>query len=771
MNVGYSQYVSIPLTAGVFTFTKAEGNPSWLTVTQVGSQLYFQGMPSEVTTTPITFQVLGTYTSTSTTDPTVTDSTFNCSLSITEKLHVSYNTPITTAPGQSLTLQPTVTNAVGSPTFTFVGTVPTSLQISSLTGIITGSLSQTGSTTLTVCCSDNGQTVQTSIVINVAQPLKVTYPAISGVVGKPVSVSPTVTNGLGTKTFSLSTMSQTSATSPNSSISQYVQHASWDTLPQSFPMDNKQTLTYGGLKTPFYPQGKDHVSAYPVSFVTMSGTPTTPIPPSTPTSSTSAPTSSSTTSSSSTNLIPIPEVNGLSLNTVTGEIVGTPTLAGSTSFQVQCTDQSGSVVTTVNVVIVSALKITGTLPEQGVGNPFSFTPTVTGGNPSQYVFTYKCTYGLPSGIAFNSKTGGLNGTCNTPISNCYIIITCTDGSQSASLTITLNVIAGVSLIPNQSPIFSIGTAGTYQIQGSNLTGSLVYSIIGGSLPPGLSLNTTLGVISGIPTTVGSYPVSIQVIGPVNKTTAKIIFTVVDDLSISSTLPVGTIGIPYSFTPTVTGGNKTKYRFTLTVNNNGVLIPGLSFNTSTGAITGTPTTTGYIHVTITVTDGQTTASLKNLPLLVQSLVNSSSPQASQDYIQQLLQEYVTTLTGSTVTDTDRAQAIKLMIKASQALVANPTSANCELFYEYHTQYQNTLFETDNFFVGQGLLPNSLSLLLSGVYSAFRSLVTTPDLNVSFDYLGAYPINCVPLLNWVVKKRNIILQLQQNEGTTSNGKSST
>lgn len=61
-------------------------------------------------------------------------------------------------------------------------------------------------------------------------------------------------------------------------------------------------------------------------------------------------------------------------------------------------------------------------------------------------------------------------------------------------------------------------------------------------------------------------------------------TPVPPLTISGTpTTTATIGVPYSFTPDVAGG-KTPYTFQLT----GTLPSGLSFNTSTGAITGTPT---------------------------------------------------------------------------------------------------------------------------------------------------------------------------------------
>lgn len=65
----------------------------------------------------------------------------------------------------------------------------------------------------------------------------------------------------------------------------------------------------------------------------------------------------------------------------------------------------------------------------------------------------------------------------------------------------------------------------------------------------------------------------------------------------ATLPAGTAGLPYNQNVTATGGTA-PYTFTVTA---GSLPNGLTLNPATGAITGTPTTTGPFNVTITATD--------------------------------------------------------------------------------------------------------------------------------------------------------------------------
>jgi hypothetical protein len=75
-----------------------------------------------------------------------------------------------------------------------------------------------------------------------------------------------------------------------------------------------------------------------------------------------------------------------------------------------------------------------------------------------------------------------------------------------------------------------------------------------------------------------------------------------------------VGQAYNFVPTATGGSGAK-TFALT----GTLPAGLSFNTTTGAITGTPTTAGTTSgLTITVTDSSGSAKLTNRSILVSAV---------------------------------------------------------------------------------------------------------------------------------------------------------
>src|SRR5690242_18836049 len=83
------------------------------------------------------------------------------------------------------------------------------------------------------------------------------------------------------------------------------------------------------------------------------------------------------------------------------------------------------------------------------------------------------------------------------------------------------------------------------------------------------------------------------------------------LSITGTPGPAAVGVPYSFVPTVTGGSGAK-AFSLA----GSLPAGLSFNSSTGAISGTPTSPGTTAgIDITVADASGSATRSGLSIVV------------------------------------------------------------------------------------------------------------------------------------------------------------
>jgi hypothetical protein len=197
----------------------------------------------------------------------------------------------------------------------------------------------------------------------------------------------------------------------------------------------------------------------------------------------------------------------LSINTTTGAITGNPSSAGTYTINVYGTNGAGSgstVTITFNITlppvpVVTASTFTGT-----VGTAFSNNLVATN-SPTSYTKTGGA---LPPGLSMNSS-GIITGT-PTSAGPYTIIVTATNaGGTSDAVTISFTI----SNIP--VPIITGDTALTaflnstysYTIIATNLPTS--YTLASGSLPPGLSLNPTTGIISGITSnTVASYPFTI-----------------------------------------------------------------------------------------------------------------------------------------------------------------------------------------------------------------------------------------------------------------------
>ncbi|HVR84995.1 MAG TPA: putative Ig domain-containing protein, partial [Planctomycetota bacterium] len=136
---------------------------------------------------------------------------------------------------------------------------------------------------------------------------------------------------------------------------------------------------------------------------------------------------------------------------------------------------------------------------------------------------------------------------------------------------------------------------------ANGTAPYTFSLLSGSLPPGLTL--TAGTISGTPTIDGSFSFKIRVTDAKNRVADQLFVITVTGgtasalvLSSTSPLPGATQNSAYLFALSATGGLQ-PYTWTVTA---GSLPPGMSLNLNSGTLSGTPTgpTAGF---TVTVTD--------------------------------------------------------------------------------------------------------------------------------------------------------------------------
>jgi Putative Ig domain len=109
----------------------------------------------------------------------------------------------------------------------------------------------------------------------------------------------------------------------------------------------------------------------------------------------------------------------------------------------------------------------------------------------------------------------------------------------------------------------------------------------------------------------------------NSTTAPTTVTPNANLTVSSTLPAGTVGTSYSSTLTVTGGTA-PYTFSAA---SGQLPAGVTLGDSTGTISGTPTASGNFNFSVSVADSKGDSKDQALQMTVASAPPASNPPAS------------------------------------------------------------------------------------------------------------------------------------------------
>jgi hypothetical protein len=143
--------------------------------------------------------------------------------------------------------------------------------------------------------------------------------------------------------------------------------------------------------------------------------------------------------------------SGLSMNTATGQITGTPTVAlASTTFTVTVTDAAAvtSSKTFTLSVTVPALATTLAVSSMNTAPNVAFTPTTpvtASGGTTPYAFAVSPS--LPSGVSMSTTTGQVTGTPTATFPATSFAVTVTDGagatsSKSFTLSVTTPPAAG-----------------------------------------------------------------------------------------------------------------------------------------------------------------------------------------------------------------------------------------------------------------------------------------------------------------------------------------
>jgi hypothetical protein len=215
--------------------------------------------------------------------------------------------------------------------------------------------------------------------------------------------------------------------------------------------------------------------------------------------------------------------------------------------------------------------------------------------------------GLPAGLSINSSTGVISGTVapgaetGSPYS---VTVTVADGASSASQSFSWSV-AHVALTNPGGQSRAAGASVTLALQGHDADGDPVtFSATG--LPPGLTLNSGTGVISGtLPSTPGNYQVTATASDGTASTSQTFVWKVAGVAMTAPANQTNTEGDPVTLQVSATTASGT-----LTYSASG-LPDGLSINAATGLIAGSiaagAADNGPFTVTVAADNGSVSAS--------------------------------------------------------------------------------------------------------------------------------------------------------------------
>jgi hypothetical protein len=337
--------------------------------------------------------------------------------------------------------------------------------------------------------------------------------------------------------------------------------------------------------------------------------------------------------------------DGLSINATTGAISGTPTAKGSVTFTATAKDssaagpQSSSVQLTITVnnpppPVVTTTQAQVTVAPATAGSAYTFTFHATGTGTLTW-----SSVGLPAdGLSLNASTGVVSGTPPTKQSVAFTLTVSDAFGQSSgatAFTITVNNPAAPAITTTQVQVTAApataGSAYTFTFHATG-TGTLTWSAVG--LPAdGLSLNASTGVVSGTPPTKQSVAFTLTVSDAFGQSSGAAAFTITVNnpaapviTTTPAQVPSATVNVAYNFTFHGSGSAPLTWSWSLTP----ATSDGLSINSGTGAVTGTPASATTLNFSVSLTDnfGQvTTVNGFSIVVSTESIVFTSAPPSS------------------------------------------------------------------------------------------------------------------------------------------------
>ena len=384
-------------------------------------------------------------------------------------------------------------------------------------------------------------------------------------------------------------------------------------------------------------------------------------------------------------------------------------------------------------------------PASGTQNTVYSGGVVASGGTAPY--TYSITGGsLPPGLSLSSSSlGTIVGTPTTAGTYNFtaVVVDAKNDTDTAACSLTIGGVGGGGSTP-----LTLSCPAATGVVGVNYSDLLTLTASGGVSPytysetgslDGLVLNLTTGVISGTPTSPGTFTFTAMAkdstkgtaLTGSNSNCKVTISPAPPKLSFTCASSTGTVGVPYN-SAIVASGGVAPYTFSATG-----LPNGLQINASTGAITGTPTTTGTFNIQVTVKD---------------SSGNSASSSCSSGCTITITCTVLGTISGyvyddlngsKTYNNGDKAYSGVTVTLSLNGKTVSTATSNSSGFYSFsNLALGNYVVSAPSSVATAGETadtPSSISISLNANNSSCQTTCQTASTNNDFGYVGTSTVS--------------------------------